>query len=114
MRKSVGTLCNTAVACVFKNTTMFPYIDNIQQVLVAIQGCQEFRQEEKHGLVFIKYSGAYSSTFPPPDSATTEQEKYNFQVRRECRGIGFYKDTGKIATRKFHKFVREKQTLLTT
>ncbi|KAL0482561.1 hypothetical protein AKO1_014431 [Acrasis kona] len=82
----------------------YPNITDLDQAQRAIAGRKEFVQQESNGFVFIKYKSPLSDTFPDPSKALTEDEKFNLEVRRECRGIGFNKETGKIVTRKFHKF----------
>lgn len=77
----------------------FPKITNIAEVLPAIAGRDEFvvKHDEKNGLKFINYNVNFEDTFPP---VKTELDA----IRRECRGIAFYADTGEIASRPFHKF----------
>ncbi|KAL0488695.1 T4 RNA ligase [Acrasis kona] len=82
----------------------FPTINTLQDACEAIQGTSEFRMYDRDGFVFIKYHNTSRCTFPDPESASSDKEKELFLIRRECRGIGFEKKTGKVATRKFHKF----------
>jgi len=87
-----------------KSRISFPVIESLEDVQEAICGTREFQMHKKDGFVFIKYTNAVKSTFPDPETAENEKQKYLYQVRRECRGIGFDAKTGKIVTRKFHKF----------
>lgn len=77
----------------------FPLIKNITDVLPCIEGRDEFivKHDEKNGLKFINYNINFEDTFPPVKTV-------NDAMRRECRGIAFYSDTGDIASRAFHKF----------
>lgn len=77
----------------------FPEIRNIAEVLPSIEGRDEFvvKHDEKNGLKFINYNVNFEDTFPPIKTI-------NDALRRECRGLTFYADTGEIASRPFHKF----------
>lgn len=78
----------------------FPVIRNISDVLPAIEGADEFvvKHDEKNGLKFINYNVNFGDTTFPPVKTVLDA------IRRECRGIAFYADTGEIASRPFHKF----------
>jgi T4 RnlA family RNA ligase len=69
----------------------FPTINNISDVLPAIQGRDEFVVAEKEGYTVINYNVMMSDTF-------------DCNIRRECRGIIFDTATGEIIRRPFHKF----------
>ncbi|EFC37058.1 predicted protein [Naegleria gruberi] len=87
----------------------------------------QFKIERDGGYIFIKYKHAISmkDTFPDPnDEFLSAEERLNYQLRRECRGIVFRNDQdddevniqqeniqndekkvkGRIISRKFHKF----------
>lgn len=68
-------------------------------MLPSIEGRDEFvvKHDEKNGLKFINYNVNFEDTFPPVKTI-------NDAMRRECRGLTFYADTGEIASRPFHKF----------
>jgi len=69
----------------------FPIINNISDVLPAIQGRDEFVVAEKEGYTVINYNVMMADTF-------------DCNIRRECRGIIFDTATGEIIRRPFHKF----------
>ena len=94
----------------------FPYIDHINVVLPAIEGCNEFVVAEREHYTVINYMVAMSDTFPPINTihltngdqklrgAIFEtKEDYHAAIRRECRGLLFYPD-GQIMSRRLHKF----------
>ena len=95
-------------SCPYFNGTarrdMYARIETLDTAMEAIKGKKEFIVQHKDGYVFIKYRGVFNSTFPDPEKAETENEKYLLKVRRECRGIAFDQTTKMIVTRKFHKF----------
>jgi len=91
----------------------FPNIYNIDDVLWAIEGRDEFVVAEKEGYTVINYNVMMADTFPdviidadPYDQASgvVEQQDYNAAIRRECRGLIFDSKTGEILRRPFHKF----------
>lgn len=69
----------------------FPIINNISDVLPAIEGRDEFVVAVKEGYTVINYNVMMADTFDCP-------------IRRECRGIIFDTATGNIIRRPFHKF----------
>lgn len=91
----------------------FPLIHRIEPVLSAIEGCDQFRVQEKNDYIVINYSLANSQVFPEvamenPDIGYSPYEpEYNYDLyaalRRECRGIIFDKQ-GNIIRRPYHKF----------
>ena len=74
----------------------FPRITHLDQVRPAIEGCDEFIIAEREWGYVVNYMVSMSDTFPPVE---TEHDA----IRRECRGMLFYKD-GKIMSRRLHKF----------
>ena len=42
--------------------------------------------------------------FPALSTAKSKKERYYLKLRRECRGLMFNRETGKIISRRFHKF----------
>jgi RNA ligase len=69
----------------------FPTIQNISDVLPAIEGRDEFVVAVKEGYTVINYNVMMADTF-------------DCNIRRECRGIIFDTATGEIIRRPFHKF----------
>ncbi len=69
----------------------FPTINNISDVLPAIEGRDEFVVAVKEGYTVINYNVMMPDTF-------------DCNIRRECRGIIFDTATGDIIRRPFHKF----------
>lgn len=87
----------------------FPIINNIFDVLPAIEGDASFSVSEKEDLTFINYRKMGPDVFP--DFAMTDSENRLVKrsnlyaaIRRECRGIAFSTKTGDIVSRPFHKF----------
>ena len=80
----------------------FPIINNISDVLPAIEGRDEFTVAQKDGYTVINYNVMFEDTFPAIQGDATEQ--VSAMIRRECRGIMFDSVTGDIIRRPFHKF----------
>jgi RNA ligase len=80
-------------------TYEFPHITNIQQVLDAIEGREEFvvKVDVDHDYTVINYLVNFEDTFPPVVDERTA-------LLRECRGITFRTSTGEVISRKYHKF----------
>lgn len=81
----------------------FPIIENISDVLPAIEGCDDFQVTVKGDYTVIGYRLQSNTMFPP---IYDEQGNYNLYaaLRRECRGIIFCSHTGMILSRPFGKF----------
>lgn len=77
----------------------FPHINHIDEVLEAIAGREEFivRECPISNTRTVNYLVNFEDTFPPVTDRRTA-------LLRECRGIMFCADTGKVVARKFHKF----------
>lgn len=93
----------------------FPIIQNISDVLPAIEGRDEFVVADKGSYTVINYNVMMTDTFPDIDVEEKsigsgplrdqyDLEHYYRRVRRECRGIIFDSKTGDIIRRPFHKF----------
>lgn len=90
----------------------FPIINNISDVLPAIEGRDEFTVAVKEGYTVINYNVMMADTFPAVIAADDlranhdhyETENLHARLRRECRGIIFDTATGEIIRRPFHKF----------
>ena len=81
----------------------FPEIHHIDEVLEAIRGVEGFvvseRDETATGRPFtiIAYAFTHPDMFPPVVDRRTA-------LMRECRGITFDKQTGRVISRPYHKF----------
>lgn len=93
----------------------FPIINNISDVLPAIEGRDEFTVAQKDGYTVINYNVMFEDTFPPiigTDAKSDDTDgwlgdmldRFDMMARRECRGIMFDSATGDIIRRPFHKF----------
>ncbi len=88
----------------------FPLINNISDVLPAIEGRDEFVVAEKEGYTVINYNVMMADTFPDivDDlggwNITADKANEIAAIRRELRGIIFDSLTGDIIRRPFHKF----------
>jgi RNA ligase len=71
----------------------FPTITHIDDVLPAIEGCNDFVVSYKDEYTVINYMVAKEDTFDGPHAA----------IRRECRGLKF-DQFGKLIGRPYHKF----------
>ena len=69
---------------------MFPYIDDVSQLLNEVSEKKEFKVNTHSEYISIDYKFMKSNTFET-------------DLRKECRGIKFYRD-GSVAARPFHKF----------
>lgn len=80
-------------------TYQFPVITQLQQVLDAIEGREEFvvRVNDEADYTIVNYAVNFEDTFPPVTDERTA-------ILRECRGITFRTSTGEIISRKYHKF----------
>lgn len=87
----------------------FPEILHIDDVLWAIEGCENIYVAEKEGYNVINYRMLDEDTFPPVKVAggsakMRKEHSLRNALRRECRGLIFCAETGKILRRPFHKF----------
>ena len=86
----------------------FPIINNISDVLPAIEGRDEFVVAVKEGYTVINYNVMMADTFPDIEYMDEEDIEDGWlsvaTVRRELRGIIFDTETGEILRRPFHKF----------
>jgi RNA ligase len=78
----------------------FPEINHINDVIPHIEDWQEFRVMEKDWYTVINYMVSLDETF----SLVRERSHYNMKMRRECRGLIFDTETGKLISRPYHKF----------
>jgi RNA ligase len=77
----------------------FPLITHINDVLPHISGKDEFRVMEKDWYTVINYAVAFEETFKWDDN-----DPVGSAVRRECRGLIFDTETGKLISHPYHKF----------
>ena len=87
----------------------FPEIFNLSQMLPAIEGSPEFVVAEREGYTVVNYNVHMPDTFPPikvtgGSAKMREERSLHNKLRRECRGIIFCSETGKLLRRPFHKF----------
>ncbi|KAL9655663.1 hypothetical protein ABK040_002323 [Willaertia magna] len=86
----------------------FPIIKSYQDIKECIKGKKEFVTQIDKGYIFIKYKSILNSTFPDiikdKEKYNEKDNKINYLLRRECRGIVFDRETGQLVLRKFHKF----------
>ena len=78
----------------------FPEINHIDDVIPHIEDLPEFRVMEKDWYTVINYMVALDDTF----SLVRERSHHNMKIRRECRGLIFDTETGKLLSRPYHKF----------
>jgi T4 RnlA family RNA ligase len=88
---------------------IFPEIKNINDVLFAIEGSDEFIVAKKDGYTVLNYVVSMTDTFPstkPAGGSAKDRAKKAAiaALRRECRGMIFCSETGDILRRPFHKF----------
>lgn len=76
----------------------FPIITHINQVLGAINVLPNFsiRRDEARGFTTIDYVYVTKDLF--------SRDKPDWEILRECRGIAFCNETGKVISRPFNKF----------
>ncbi len=87
----------------------FPVINNISDVLPAIEGSSEFIVADRGDHITINYVVSTPDTFPPVFTAGGSAKMRatatrNKAIRRECRGMIFDKATGDLLRRPYHKF----------
>lgn len=78
------------------NHYTFPHIRHIDDVLPYIADRPEFRVTEKDWYTVVGYKVMGPDTF-------THETDYGTRVLRECRGLVFATDTGRILSRPLHK-----------
>jgi len=78
----------------------FPKINHIDDVIPHIENRTEFRVMEKDWYTVVNYAVAFEGTF----SFTPKRSQLNMEIRRECRGLIFDTETGKLISRPYHKF----------
>ncbi len=103
--------------------SIFPTINNISDVIPSIQGYDEFIIADKHPFKIINYTVNYLNSFDDDGKSYCDACKKvltldtwhcgsqrcpewikTYKIRRECRGLVFDALTGKIISRRYHKF----------
>ena len=83
----------------------FPTINNIKDLLPAIQDRPEFVVAGKEGYIVVNYNVMFEDTFLDPEEfGVSEKESFHRYLLREARGIIFDSKTGNIIRRPFFKF----------
>jgi len=93
----------------------FPMIKHIEEVRQAINDRTEFVEARRDGFIVFNYLVCLPDTFPEVETVEFasahnsvityfNRESRDSAIRRECRGITFCAETGKVVARKFHKF----------
>lgn len=77
----------------------FPIINHYNDVLSVIKDSPEFgvKYDEENRLINICYINMYVINY-------SDEMTYEESIRRECRGITFDMDSGRVVARKFQKF----------
>lgn len=87
-----------------RNSTLFPHEVTIEDCREAIKGVPGFKETRTGDHICFNYNFCWKETFPNPLSVVDHKVAFYLKVRRECRGIIFDAQTGKVLARKFHKF----------
>jgi hypothetical protein len=88
----------------------FPVLDGniLPRVRAAVAGCSAFVFKDRGSYLAVDYStsGKLSDAFPDPIKAgkVGSKERWEASVRRECRGLLICRSSGKVVSRRFHKF----------
>jgi RNA ligase len=77
----------------------FPQINNISDIICHIDGRDEYKVSVKDWYTVVNYAVAFEDTFKWDDA-----DQIGSKIRRECRGLIFDTETGKIISRPYHKF----------
>ncbi|GAM23053.1 hypothetical protein SAMD00019534_062280 [Acytostelium subglobosum LB1] len=96
-----------------RNSTMFPHNLTVEDCRDAIRDARGFREEVFDGTLVFSYDMLCNDSFPDPMKETDPKKSFLLKVRRECRGIIFDAATGKLLSRKFHKFFNVNELLET-
>ena len=88
----------------YPNLDLFPHGIDISEAREAIKGRADFREIIGSDYSSFVYLLVNDDSFPHPQLASDEKTARLWQIRRECRGIIFSKSTGKVISRRFHKF----------
>src|SRR6478752_10584590 len=92
----------------------FPHNMTIDEVRTAVAnhnertGVQAFIEVNKDGYTLFNYVISFDGSFPEPTTGDEALDR-EFAILRECRGLTFCDQTGRIAARKYHKFFNVNQ-----
>ena len=75
----------------------FPVIEHVDQVRAAIKDFPEFILAEREFMLIANYNVNLENTFGDANDPQA-------QIRRECRGLKFDRETGQVIARPYHKF----------
>ena len=85
--------------------SIFPVDIELKDIREAVQGRTDFREVTGPDyIIFIYFLGMAKDIFPDPATAPDQRTAYLWRLRRESRGIAFDPETGKVKSRRFHKF----------
>ena len=87
-----------------KYGTNFPHNITLTDVRAATSGRSEFRELTFDDFIIVDYLIQKNDSFPDPNTAPDSLTRWHWQLRRECRGLAFSKETGKVISRRFHKY----------
>eukprot|EP01119_Soliformovum_irregulare_P005332 TRINITY_DN17100_c0_g1_i1.p1 TRINITY_DN17100_c0_g1~~TRINITY_DN17100_c0_g1_i1.p1 ORF type:complete len:441 (-),score=102.37 TRINITY_DN17100_c0_g1_i1:27-1349(-) len=83
----------------------------LEDMRKAIQGRVDFREcKYADHSIFVYFLGMAEDIFPDPNTAPDPETKLYWKLRRECRGSVFSTETGKVISRRFHKFFNVNET----
>jgi len=81
-------------------------LDEVRSVITSHNerlGVKAFIEADRGNHVIFNYLVAFAESFPTPNTGDVELDR-QYSILRECRGLTFCKDTGRVANRKFAKF----------
>ena len=87
-------------------SSIFPVLEgNVLRELRAVVSAHNlFFEKTYDGYSAFDYRGLAASVFPDPSSARGVQQRREYMLRRECRGLLVDTGTGRVLARRFHKF----------
>jgi T4 RnlA family RNA ligase len=96
----------------------FPEITNISQINEAIALSNKLTKDDgqwkmktkEYNLTYCSYRQSVNTSFPEPDTASTEQIAIQFKILREIRGLVFNSLDGSLVSRPLHKFFNVNET----
>jgi hypothetical protein len=84
---------------------LFLFDLSLEDMRESIKGRSDFREVFFQDYsVFVYFLGMAEDIFPDPKKAPDSRTAYLWKLRRECRGTVFSTLTGKVISRRFHKF----------
>ena len=82
------------------------HLDEVRAAIAAHNerlGTKAFIEADRGNHVIFNYLVAFADSFPHPSTGDIELDR-QYAILRECRGLTFCKETGRVANRKFAKF----------